>query len=150
MPVVSAAGKMGPTLFGFKGKHLPHRKVLRDGKVWMEGLAELLPRHSLVTSREKVGGVDKLNFKEWAYEFIVHVRDLISNGLQVLLIYDAYRSHMSLEVLQLFEDHGVVVYALPAHTSGKTQPLNVVLFSPFKKALNGCLTQTSTVGKLDV
>ena len=79
MPAVSAAGKMGRTLFVFKGKHLPYRKVLRDGKVWLEGLADLLPRHSVVTSREKLSGVDKLNFKEWAYEFIDHVRDLTSN-----------------------------------------------------------------------
>ena len=150
MPVVSAAGKMGPTLFVFKGKHLPNCKVLPDGKVWLEGLEDRLPRHTVVKSREKLGGADKLNFKEWAYEFIVHVRDLTSNGHQVLLIYDAYGSHMSLEVLQLFEDNGVVVYALPAHTSGKTQLLDVVLFSPFKRALDDCLTQTSTVGKLDV
>lgn len=41
---------MGPTLFVFEGKHLPHRKFLRDSDVWLESLAALLPRSSVVTS----------------------------------------------------------------------------------------------------
>jgi hypothetical protein len=33
----------------------------------------------------------------------------------------------------------VIAYALPAHTSGKPQPLDVSIFSPFKSKLNDCI-----------
>ena len=71
--------------------------------------------------------------------FVQSVHDLARNGRHVLLVYDGYRSHMSLKVLELFQKNNGVVYAIPAHTSGKTQPLDVVVFGIFKKALRDIL-----------
>jgi len=56
---------------------------------------------------------------------------------------------MSLAVLELFQRHNVVVYALPAHTSGKTQPLDVVLFGAFKRALNNVMNEAASTDNLD-
>ena len=35
----------------------------------------------------------------------------------------------------MLEEVGVIAYALPAHASGSTQPLDVAVFSPFKEAV---------------
>lgn len=43
---------------------------------------------------------------------------------------------MSYSALKKFNNAGFIVYALPAHTSGKTQPLDVAAFSCFKADLN--------------
>ena len=63
----------------------------------------------------------------------------MANGRKVLLIYDGYRSHLLLDVLDIFAKHRVIVYALPAHTSGKTQPCDTVLFGSFKHHLDAAL-----------
>lgn len=128
---------------------MPYREVLRSGEAHVQTYADLLPRNSVIAFREERGGVDSSNFLSWARLFVESVRDLTAGGRKVLLIFDAYRSHMSLDVLQLFNDNGVVVYALPAHTSGKTQPLDVVAFAVFKNALNEALHTAASADKLD-
>jgi DDE superfamily endonuclease len=78
---------------------------------------------------------------------------LTTNGRKVLLIYDGYRSHLGLEVLKTLMNCSVLAYALPAHTSGTTQPLDVGIFSPFKQALNKhthCLSATTGYAPFDV
>lgn len=44
---------------------------------------------------------------------------------------------MSLKIMELFHSNGVIAYALPDHTSGKTQPCDLRLFGQFKRNLNG-------------
>ncbi len=66
MPVVSAAGDAGPVLFVFKGKSLPYRRVARGGVIVTETFADYLPRGAVVASREDRGGVDSVNFFNWA------------------------------------------------------------------------------------
>jgi len=75
---------------------------------------------------------------------VFSVADLTGNDRRVLLIFDGYRSHLSLSVLELFERNNIIVYALPAHTSGKSQPLDVVLFGSFKRALNNKMSDISS------
>ena len=50
---------------------------------------------------------------------------------KVLLVLDGYRSHMTYQALRILRNGGVIVYALPAHTSGYTQPLDVSVFGTF-------------------
>ena len=59
-----------------------------------------------------------------------------AEGRIALLIYDGYRSHLSLQVQEEFSKTRVIVCALPSHTSGKTQPLDMVMFAAFKAAVN--------------
>lgn len=54
---------------------------------------------------------------------------------------------MNLAELDIFIRGGVLVYVLPAHTSGKTQPLDLVAFSVFK---NEALNAAASMDKLDV
>eukprot|EP00171_Calliarthron_tuberculosum_P002656 IDg2656t1 len=85
-----------------------------------------------------------------ARAFVTSVRDLTANGRKVLLTYDAYRSHMTLAVLELFDANGIIAYALPAHTSGKTQPCDCVLFASYKQHLNKSLMLAASTDSVDV
>ena len=112
-----------------------------DGSV-VETYADSLPRRSIVTMGEEVGGVDSINVLNWAVQFLQDNKDLTVNNRKLILIYDGYRSHMSVPVLEILHKHNTIDYALPAHTSGKTQPLDFCAFSPFKAALNEALNMT--------
>lgn len=80
MPVVSAAGDFGPTLFVSKGKALPYRNVVRGGHVVAESYADYLPRNAVISTRDERGGVDSDNFFQWAKLFVEHVKDLTAGG----------------------------------------------------------------------
>ena len=89
------------------------------------------------------------NYLNCGFVFVESVKDLTANNRKLLLIYDAYRSHTTLNVLDLFHRNKIIVYALAAHTSRKTEPLDVVMFSPFKNALNESMNLACTRGKTD-
>lgn len=80
-------------------------------------------------------GVDSINFLAWAKLFVQHMQDLRVDGHKILLVYVAYRAHTTLRFLKLFQENGIIAYALPAHTSGKTQAFDVVSFGQNKKRL---------------
>ena len=143
MPVISAAGETGPCLLVYKGNSFPYRFHVENGQEKIDTIAHHLPRRAVVAMRAEGGGVDSNNFCEWTSSFVDYVSDLTANDRKLLLIYDGYRSHMSLSVLQLFAENNIVIYALPAHTSGKTQPLDVVAFSVFKRKLNDIIFETA-------
>lgn len=79
--------------------------------------------------------MDSPIFLAFTHRFLQHTEHLRRNGRKVLLVYDGYRSHLSLPVLELFAKNNVIVYSLPSHSSGKLQPLDFVLFGVFKNAL---------------
>lgn len=121
---------------------MPYREIIVDGKKVVQTLTDFLPTGATIAMRKEGGGVDSSNFLEWASKFVEHVRPLTCGGRKVLLTYDGYRAHMSLPVLTKFLDGGVIAYALPSHTSGKTQPLDLVAFSRFKAALKAVVSST--------
>lgn len=141
MPVVSAAEVVGPPFFVFKEKWETCRQVLQNGEVLFQTQSSRLQRGAFVAMWEDVGGVDSANFYNWAQVFVAIVRDLTPDGRKVLLTYDAYRAYMALRVLELFKANNIVVYAIPAHTSEKTQPCEVVLFCDFQSPLNEAMSR---------
>lgn len=82
------------------------------------------------------------NFLLLAKLFVESASDPTVCGSKVLLTYDSYRAHISLPVLDLFAVNINIVYDLPAHTSGKTQPLDANAFGVFKIALNNGVSTT--------
>lgn len=148
MPVVSASGELGPMLVVIKGVKIPYRVLLRDGKKITQTPASFLPRRALLVTRAERGSVDAQNFLNWAHSFVEYVRDLLENDGKVLLTYDAYRAHLSVEVLDLFRRNNIIAYAIPAHARGKLQPLDVTTFSSLKghlrKIANECVTLSNT------
>lgn len=141
LPSISAAGDIGPCMYIFKGTRLPFRQILVDGEVHTETLTSYLPRHSMVYMREEVASIDGGSFFQFAKRFTDHVSDLTNGGRHVLLTFDACRSHMTLQTLEHFRQHNVIVYALPANTSGKTQPCDAVVFGVYKQEVNSCISK---------
>eukprot|EP00171_Calliarthron_tuberculosum_P002640 IDg2640t1 len=134
---ISAAGEAFLPMWIFKGKRLPFRfRQMPDGSQKAESAAHLLPPGSLHGTRPEVGGVDTKIFVSWCKHFVQRVEYLTREGKKVLLVYDGYRAHMSLECLQILKDGSVEVYVIPAHTSGVTQPLDVGVYSSFKNRIN--------------
>lgn len=148
MPVISAVGNVGHCLFVLKRKRFPFRSVLKNGKEEIHTVANHLPRLAFVSMREEGGGVDSSNFLWWAKHFVDYIAPLTLGGKKLLLMYYDYRAHMSLDVLSLFKQKNSIVYRLPAHSSGKLQPLDVVAFSVFKTKLNDVVHESmSSVGE---
>ena len=63
-----------------------------------------------------------------------------------MLNYDGYRAHLFRSILELFDRNNIIVYVLPAHSSGKTQPLGIVLFSVFRNRLQDAVNSCAAVG----
>jgi len=135
MPVIFASGARGRPLFVLRGKRHPYRVVQNGSDSSTETVFKCLPRGSMVAMREEVAGVDSYNFLRWADQFVEDVRPLTARGRKVLLIYDRYRSHMSLPVLRALRSGNVIAYCLPAHTCGVTHPLDLTVFGVFKREL---------------
>lgn len=57
-------------------------------------------------------------------EFVWYVKGLTANRRNVLLVFDAYRAYISIEVLELFYENSIIVHSLPAHTSGMMPSLD--------------------------
>lgn len=53
----------------------------------------------------------------------------MENGEKFLSIYDGYRAYMPVQVLKMFDSHGIIAYAPLSHTLGLTQSLDLVEFS---------------------
>lgn len=140
LPEISADGNFGHLMDVLKGVKVRTMKVLssKNDKV-VEKIADCLSRRTLVKIRSEVTGVDKINFLGWTHRFVAEVSDLTVGGRKVFLLYDGYRSHMGYQVLKTLKAGGVMAYALPAHTSGDSQPLYVGVFSPFKLHLNNLI-----------
>ena len=70
------------------------------------------------------------------------MKHLTAGGRKLLLIYDSYRAHLSIAVLELFKSNNIVVLALPAHTSGKLQPCDLVVFGELKRVCQESVSDT--------
>lgn len=85
-----------------------------------------------MTTKKEHAGVNSVNFRRWAEQFVSATAHLRDDNKKMLLIMDGYRSNCGLDVLVYLESKEVICYALPYHTSGLTQPLDVGVFGPFK------------------
>ena len=102
-----------------------------------------------MTCRDDVAGVDSNNLAEWAKAIVKENEYKLSQG-KILLLMDGYRSHMRYKTLRFLHSANVIAYALPAHTSGVTQPLDVSIFGAFKSKLHDLVDGMSTAGAVNV
>lgn len=73
-------------------------------------------------------------FEDFLNHFIKHVRP--NNDNKVLLIMDNHESHLSIKIIELAKQNGIVMFTFPPHTSHKLQPLDRTVFGPLKKYYN--------------
>lgn len=90
-------------------------------------------------------GVTAFSFYKLAEVFVQSISYLLQDGRKVLLLFDGYRSHMHLNVLEYLDKNGVVVYALPAHTSGKTQPCDTGVFRGLKREVSKAASEVGRI-----
>lgn len=65
----------------------------------------------------------------WIEHFNKHTR---ARGLYRLLILDGHGSHHTIQFLQFCDDHKIIPFAMPPHLTHLLQPLDVVIFQPYK------------------
>ena len=84
---------------------------------------------------------------EFLQHFLTNTRCSPDN--HVLLIIDNHNSHTSLRAIDSVRDNGLVILTIFPHTSHKLQPLDVSVFSPFKRAYSVVLDdwKACNVGK---
>lgn len=102
----------------------------------------IFPRQTMSSALVKdgpAGSIYHCSPNGWSYFelFLVwlrHFQNFTQCSLEnpVLLILDNHVSHVSLESYNFCRDNGIVMVALPPHTSHRTQPLDVSFFGPFK------------------
>lgn len=103
----------------------------------------------------KSGWITQELFLEWFRFFI----SSIPPTRPVLLIFDGHASHISLELIQLAQEHDVHLLCLPSHTSHLLQPLDVGVFKALKSAFNkackrymaenpGCVIRSENIASL--
>lgn len=76
-------------------------------------------------------------FLQYMEHFIRYVKPSVENP--VLIVLDNHESHISLPVIDLAKENGIVLLTFPPHTSHKLQPLDRTVFGPYKTFYNQCL-----------
>ena len=70
---------------------------------------------------------------DWIKHFEKHTRQRTVGGYRMIVL-DGHESHLSLEFEAYCKDNNIITISLPSHSSHITQPLDVALFSPLKRA----------------
>ena len=74
---------------------------------------DVLPREDMVATLPDVPSVEIFKFLAWARQIVLDLKDLTDGNRKLLFLFDGYRSHMSLAVLELFRNYNVISHALP-------------------------------------
>ena len=142
LPAIFACGGVGTPTFVAHVASVAYGVINVEGAELLESFADFLPSHANITTRRELAGADKFIFERWAKAFFQYCLPLTANARKVLVVYDWYRSHMGLKLLEILREGNIIAYALPAHTSGTTKPLDLHVFRSFKENLNTKIGQT--------
>ena len=79
------------------------------------------------------GWTDDFLCEEWFHTvFIPQSKARNTSGAPILLILGGHGSHITKAMCQLAIDNNIEIFCLPAHTTHKTQPLDVGIFGPLQ------------------
>jgi DDE superfamily endonuclease/Tc5 transposase DNA-binding domain len=104
--------------------------LIIPGKRYLEGWYPDLDDNVLVGVSDTGYTNDELSFK-WIKHFHRHSKKT-QVGAHRILTCDGYGSHITREILEFCEKKQIHIFYLPPYTSYILQPLDVVLFQPFK------------------
>ena len=80
------------------------------------------------------GWMTASNFLVFLRHFVAHVNCTPEN--RVLLILDNHESHISIEAIDFAQENGIVLLSFPPHCSHRMQPLDRMVYGPFKTHYN--------------
>lgn len=118
---VSAAGRVIPPMIILKGKC--HMAKWYDESVEMDDEALIAVSDSGYTN-------DELSLA-WIEHFELQTRDYRVGRYRILFL-DGYGSHLTYRFIQHADEHDILLIAFPPHTTHILQPLDVVVFQPYK------------------
>lgn len=104
--------------------------IIIEGVAFLERYFVDLPDNYLVAYSTSGYTNDELSL-EWVKHFVRETQKRLK-GVYRLLLFDGFDSHCTQEFLEVLEDHKVIAYRLPPHTSHFLQPLDVGCFQPYK------------------
>ncbi|KAE9291520.1 hypothetical protein PR003_g25013 [Phytophthora rubi] len=116
---VNAAGDHLPPFFILPGKkiNISHTRGAMEGAIFAASESSFLVTALFV------------KYFKWFIKMIPHARP-------VLVVMDGYKAHFTATTLACARSQGILLYAIPAHTSHFLQPLDVTVFQRFKKELD--------------
>lgn len=123
---INAAGSSIPSFYIFRGKHFRQNYIEK-----CEAGATMAMQHR--------AWMTSYLFSSWLSHFMASVRGRggISHENRHLLILQGHNSHVTLDVVKDASAACLDLLTLPTHTSHALQPLDVVVFKPFKQYFSG-------------
>jgi DDE superfamily endonuclease/Tc5 transposase DNA-binding domain len=116
---ISAAGESHAPLLILKAASLQER--------W---IADELDENTILSYSESGYSNDKINL-EWLMHFD-KITQRKTKGTFRLLILDGFSSHIEYDFVEYAQQHQIILFGLPPHTTHFLQPLDVVCFQPLK------------------
>jgi Tc5 transposase DNA-binding domain/DDE superfamily endonuclease len=95
--------------------------ILKSATIIERWVADSLPGNYILANSESGYTNDKLNL-QWLYHFERTTRNSTHGGWR----------HFQPSFVLYAEEHNIILYSLPPHTSHLLQPLDVVCFQPYK------------------
>ena len=128
LPCMNANGVAMPPMFIIKGKTKRSLAGFQSADC---------PQDSVFTIQKNAWQENTI-CEEWFEEvFLKHC----GNERPQLLIWDSHSSHEALSLLEVARENNIFFLAFPPHTTHILCPLDVGIFSPFKRAYNKYCTQ---------
>ena len=84
-----------------------------------------------LVATSKTGYINDELSLEWIKHFAQYSA-MRQKGEYRLLLLDGYGSHCTVEIINYCDEQRIILYCLPAHATHLLQPLDVVLFQPYK------------------
>ncbi|KJZ70102.1 hypothetical protein HIM_10505 [Hirsutella minnesotensis 3608] len=117
---VSAGGKVVPLFLILSGQvHMSQWYQVKE----LEG--------DTVIGTSPTGYSNDRHSLSWLKHFDHHSKKQ-TVGSKRLLLMDGYSSHTTKEFIQYCDDHGIIPFGYPPHSTHLVQPLDVVVFQPYK------------------
>ncbi|KAJ2929523.1 hypothetical protein H1R20_g7583, partial [Candolleomyces eurysporus] len=113
------------------GTSLPPAVIFK-GKAYQTSWKQNNPLNASLGYSDK-GWTDGEIGVEWIKQFDAQTREK-ANGRRRLLLVDGHNSHYTLGFLQYARDNWIEVLCYPSHSTHLFQGLDVIIFSPLKKA----------------
>ena len=120
---INAAGEVMPPLIIFRGQRLQEEWIRRDAGV--PGAT-----YTVTDSSMMQGPVFLAFFRRFRKHLVDNGK---IDGKPHVIVLDGHASHLTLEVIKFAMDNNLVIFQLPSHSSHVKQPLDVCVFSIFKR-----------------
>ena len=130
---IGATGHLIPPFFIFPGQRIQQEWV--NSTIDKKAVIRVTPN----------GWTDNSVAMDWIEHFDRHTIHQ-TRGIYRLLILDGHTSHISVNFVQYYQDHQIILLYLPPHLTHYLQPLDVGIFGPLAQSYRALVSQGSVYG----